>query len=175
MVARERSGVRLGGGARLIVLLLGVLAGGTPVYLYLPDQAVTAVLSVIFRPPERYDLSAVDLLFTWRLVLAGVSGLVICVLLAIGIGVARRRAHRRAVAAVPEPLRRLRAALSAGDETEVGAAAEAIGVSLGDEAVPDLLRALELARDDEARGRIAAALYRIGRAVTAEVELHPTR
>ncbi len=154
---------------RLLLVVIGAAAAAVPVFLALGDDLVRQLLALVY-PVDRYDLHDPDLLVTWRLLLAAAAGLGVCLVLVGLLGRLRRRVRAEAVA--PDPLQALRDAVAAGDGLAVEAAAER-AVDLGDVAVADLLGALEQAPDEAARRALAAALYRVGRVVTAEVSLHP--
>ncbi|MBI2303072.1 MAG: hypothetical protein HYU66_29545 [Armatimonadetes bacterium] len=159
---------------RVGLFALAVAAGGVPVFLWLPPETMSWLLS-LYYPADQLDLTNPDLQATWLAVLALAAGLVVWLVLWIILAAASRRQRREAQAAVPPPLRALRQAMADGDPEALADAADECGRKLGDEAVGDLLAALEAGFDELTRQRVAAALYQIGRAVTAEVDLLPRR
>jgi hypothetical protein len=114
-----------------------------------------------------------DLVATWKAILADGAGLVVALLLGVLLGIARAGA-RRPKRPAPELLR-LRRAVARGDEAQVAAAADDVARHLGEEAVDDLLAALGRDLGVETRRAVAAALFRLGRGLTAEVEMLPAR
>jgi HEAT repeat protein len=158
---------------RLLGLVLAGALVAAPIWLMLPDEAVGQVLAWIY-PSGGLNLADPELIETWKAILAGGGGLAAALLLALLMALAR--AGRRAGAEpVPPALKRLKRAVAGGRPEAIVAAAEEAAAGLGAEAVEHLLTALQGGLPEEARQAVAAALYRIGRAVTAEVELHPRR
>lgn len=153
---------------RLLLVVVAVAAGAAPVYLLLEDAQIESVLGWIF--PPGLNLSDPDLIATWRALLATATGLIVCLLLAtVALTVRRRRRRARARRQAAEPLTELRRAIDAGDPVRLEAAARRIAEEQGDEVVPDLIAELGRATDDATRQELAATLYKLGRAVTAEV------
>lgn len=171
-MAGERRGI--GCGARLLLLGIGLAAGTVAAWLLLPEQAVIWVLAQ-FYPPTGYDLTDPLLLETWRWMLAGACGLAVCLILALLLALVRAARRKARAARPPEPIRELQKAIKAGDEAAVELVCRKIGQTMGDEAVPDLLDLLESHPPEPVRRKLAATLYQLGRVVTAEVQLHPTR
>lgn len=172
MSAATRQG--LGLPVRLLLLLVAVAAGAAPVFLYLADEQIQALLGWIF--PPGLDLADGELLATWRALLAAAAGLLVCLLLLIVALAARRRGRlRRARLAAAAPLTELRAAIASGDSMAIEQAARRIAAEQGDEVVPELIAELDRGLDEATRQALAATLYKLGRAVTAEVELGPRR
>jgi len=159
---------------RLLLLLLGIAAGAVPIGLLLPDSAITALLQLSF-PADQYNLTDPELLLSWRWILAGAGGVLVCLVLAIPLAVLRRKRRRARREVVPEPVRQVLDAAAIEDQAGVAEACEQVARQCGDEAVPALLQALEAARDETIRRHLAAALYRLGRVVTAETSLHLRR
>jgi hypothetical protein len=157
---------------RLLLLLVAVAAPAVPVYLLLPDAWITWELSFLY-PRELYDLTDPSLLSTYKLIHGVVVGLIFCVGLSVVLAKLRQRRRVAAELAVPEPLRALRQAVASWDEFAVEQAADNVAATLGDEAIPDLLAALNAGFSADTRRQVAAALYRLGRVVTADVDLHP--
>lgn len=162
----------IGCAGRLGLLLVAWVASTLVVFLALPEKLVAEGLAAQFDA-ARFDLNDPALLHDWRWAIASFAGLVVVAALVLVIGWSWLRHRRQLARSVPEVLRRLRRAVQRRDAAEVGRAADEIGASLGGEAVPDLLQALDANFNDDTRRKVAAALYRLGRAVTAEVELMP--
>jgi pilus assembly protein TadC len=157
---------------RLLLVLLAALAVAVPTWLLLPAEWVTLVLGRCYAP-DQFDLTDPALVASWRLILAAALALVVLVALGLLVGLGRLGRRRRVQAAVPAPLRDLRRALARRDAPAIATAASRVADSLGEEAVPDLEAALAVeALSPEQRRVVAASLYRVGRAVAAEVE-HP--
>lgn len=164
---------RMPGWVRLLLLALGIAAAAVPLYLFVPDSGLVWLLGQVY-PPEQYQLDDPALLAAWRAIGALVGGLLVCLAFALLFGLARRLTRGKP-APQPAALRALEKALKAGDGPAVTAACEEIARSSGEEAIPPLLTALRAATEDGTRRRLAATLYQLGRAVTAEVQLHPPR
>lgn len=155
----------------LLVFVVLVALVAVPVGLLLPDAVVSQALALYYSPAV-YDLEAPGLVASWRWVLGGAGGLVFALLTSILIGLARRG---RRPAAEQTPLDRVQAAAAAGQVGELVTACGEVGATAGEEAVAVLTELLERADDPRARKALAAALYRVGRAVTADVSAHMPR
>lgn len=159
--------------ARLLLLLVAVAAVAVPCYLYLPDVWLVDGLSCYYSP-DQYNLQDPNLLLAWRMIASAVAGVALCILLYFVLALGRRSRRQAVEAALPPALRSLRRAAAKGTEAELVAAVDEAAAALSEDGVDDLLALLRRETlSDEARVAIASALYRIGRAVTAEVELHP--
>lgn len=157
---------------RGLFMLVAVAAGGVPVYLLLPDAAIEQALGWLF--PPNLDLGDPELLTSWRGILAGAAGLLVCALFyAVVLWLRRRLARARLRREERAPLAALRRALKSHDSDRISAAVREVAERRGDEVVDDLIGELSRAGDPNLRLELAAALYQIGRAVTAEVELLP--
>ncbi len=159
---------------RLLLVLLATAAAAVPVGLLVPDDVLSQVLALYF-PPTQFDLQNADLLLSWRVMLAIAAGGLFCVVCGMVLGGLRALVRRRRRRAAPDALRDLRQATARGDWPAVVASSRRIAETMGDEAVPELLGAIERAADAEARQVLAESLYQVGRVVTAEVSLHPRR
>lgn len=157
---------------RMVGVAAAAVLVAVPVALALPAEAVSAVLAAAY-PGDGWDLSDPMLIDGWRWLLGGLAGVVTALALLVLGGLARRA--RRPVARRDAPEVLLAKALRAGDMAGVCRCAEQLGAQAGAEAVPALMAALEAPLDDEARRAVAAALYRLGRAVTAEISPRPPR
>jgi len=174
VTADERRPAKMNPILRLLLLVLGIAAGAVPLGLLLPDSAISALLAYYY-PADQYNLTNPDLLLSWRWILAGACGVVVCILLAIPLAILRRRRWKAKQPVLPEAVQRVLAAASIEDSAGVAEACEEVARRCGDEAVPPLLQALEAAGDEGIRRHLAATLYRLGRVVTAETSLHLRR
>ncbi|MBI5832445.1 MAG: hypothetical protein HZB16_09080 [Armatimonadetes bacterium] len=156
--------------------MVGVAAAAAlvavPVGLALPDDLVGRVLATVY-PGGGWDLGDPQLVESWRWIIGGAAGLLAALALVVLSAVARRRSRRAVRRDTVEA--QLAKAVRGGDLETVRACAEQLSVTAGAEAVPVLMAALEAPLDDETRRALAAALYRLGRAVTAEISPRPRR
>ncbi len=165
---RERGGC-LG---RLVGVAAAAVLVAVPVALALPDPWVARVLAQVY-PGGGWELADPQLQSTWRWLLGSAAGLVAALAMLLLGGLTRRA---KPSAAKPDALdSRLAKALRRRDQQAIAAIAGQLGVEGGAEAVPGLLAAMQTDLDDETRHAVAAALYRLGRAVTAEVSPRPGR
>lgn len=163
---------RFGWPVRGLLMLVAVAAGGVPVYLLLPDAAIERALGWLF--PPNLDLGDPELLTSWRGILSGAAGLLVCALFyAVVLWLRRRLARARRRREERAPLAALRRALKSQDPGRISAAVREVAERRGEEVVDELVVELGRAGDPNLRLELAAALYQVGRAVTAEVELLP--
>lgn len=167
MTVRKRGAGSTWLGLLILAALVTVLVG-----LLLPLDYVQLLLALVYAP-ESYDLSDPVLLANWRWVLGASAGLVVLVLALLLWSL--RHAARRRRELRQTPAARFARAVQSGNTDQIVELADLLARTGGAGEI-DLLRdALEHTQKEPARQAVAAALYRLGRAVTAEVSPRPLR